>query len=127
MSWGRGLRVCLSNLQITLAFQPLAPGLVPQGHLVQGSVESISTEKCLVTNPGDRSSRHWASLRVCHTASLSAGSRGVSRPFTEKSSGAARGVHVPGNQETGLRVQEMENRRWRDFVTEQGLWSEMVV
>lgn len=54
-------------------------------------------------------------------------SRGVSRPFTEKSSGAARGVHVPGNQETGLRVQEMENRRWRDFVTEQGLWSEMVV
>lgn len=54
-------------------------------------------------------------------------SLGVSRPFTKKGSGAARGAHVPRNQEMGLRVQEIENQRWRDFVTEQGLWAEMVV
>lgn len=107
MSWGRGLRVCLSNLQITLAIQPLAPGLVPQGHLVQGSVESISTEKCLVTNPGDRSSRHSQSEGLSH-ASLSAAAAESAVPSPKRVV-----VQPEVFMFQGIRKQGSESKKWK--------------
>lgn len=47
--------------------------------------------------------------------------------LTDKGGGAAGAVSISGTQKAGLRIQEMENRGWRDFEAGQGLPSETVV